>query len=72
MTTVTISKKEYIKLKNQALAYRKIAKSLFTSVIRDPVSEVVDDFKATGLYNRNFLKDLESGLRKSSYFKANR
>jgi len=72
MSTITISKKEYQKLKGQALAYRKMAKSLFLAVVKDPISEVVQDFKATGLYNKNFLKDLESGLKKSSYLKTNR
>jgi hypothetical protein len=69
MSTITISKKEYAKLKSQALAYKKMAKSLFSAVIKDPISEVARDFKATGLYNQNFIKDLESGLRKSSYLK---
>ncbi len=72
MNTVTISKKEYSQLKNQALAYRKMAKSLFSAVVKDPIAEVVSDFSSTGLYNKNFLKDLESGLRKSSYLKTNR
>ncbi len=72
MGTITISKKEYAKLKSQALAYRKMAKSLFSAVVKDPISEVAEDFKATGLYNKNFLADLETGLRKSSYLKAKR
>jgi hypothetical protein len=71
MSTITISKKEYAKLKSQALAYRKMAKSLFSAVVKDPISEVVGDFQATGLYNKYFLKDLEVGLRKSSYLKSN-
>ena len=69
MGTVTISEKEYSRLKSQALAYRKMAKSLFSAVIKDPISEVVGDFKATGSYSPDFIKDLESGLRKSSYLK---
>ena len=72
MSTVTISKKEYQKLKNQALAYQKMAKNLFSAVVKDPISEVFGDFQATGLYNRDFIKDPESGLRKSSYLKTNR
>jgi len=72
MNTVTIPKKEYQKLKSQASAYRKMAKSLFSAVVKDPISEVAEDFKVTGLYSKGFLKDLETGLRKSSYLKANR
>ncbi len=67
MSTVTIPKKEYVQLKSQTSAYRKMAKSLFSAVIKDPISQVVDDFQTTGLYNRDFLKDLEVGLNKSSY-----
>jgi len=33
------------------------------------VSEVVKSFKETGLYKKEFLKDLEKGLKSSSYFK---
>lgn len=69
MSTVTISKKEYAQLKSQAAAYKKMAKSLFSAVVKDPIAEVVEDFEATGLYKQGFLKDLESGLRKSSYLK---
>jgi hypothetical protein len=69
MTTITIPKKEYIRLKDQAKAYQKMAKSLFSAVLRDPISEVAEDFRATGLYKESFLNDLEDGLRKSSYLK---
>ncbi len=69
MSTVTIPKKEYEKLKSQALAYKKMTKNLFSAVIQDPISEVVADFKKVGLYTPSFLKDLGDGLRKSSYVK---
>jgi hypothetical protein len=69
MDTITISQKEYTKLKQQALAYQKMAKSLFSAVIQDPIHEVAEDFRATGLYSKAFLQDLEQGLRKSSYLK---
>jgi hypothetical protein len=69
MSTITISKKEYAQLKSQASAYRGMAKNLFSAVINDPISEVAEDFKATGRYSRAFLKVLETGLRKSSYLK---
>lgn len=34
---------------------------------RDAAS-VINDFRASGRYSEKFLKSLESGLRKSSYF----
>lgn len=69
MAKVTISKTEYEHLKKQATAYRKFAAKFFESMIKDPIEEVVNDFSETDLYSKEFLKDLESGLRKSSYIK---
>ncbi len=69
METITISKKEYKKLLSQAKAYEKLAKGFFENVVKDPIDEVVSDFKKTKLYSNEFLDDLESGLRKSTYLK---
>jgi hypothetical protein len=41
----------------------------FELVVKDPVEEVVEDFRKTNLYSEKFLKDLEAGLKKSSYAK---
>jgi hypothetical protein len=67
--TITINKSEYLSLKKDATAYRKLATSFFERAIKDPVSETVAEFKKTKLYNQDFLNDLENGLRKSSYGK---
>lgn len=67
MVTVTLPKTEYEQLKKQAEAYRKFAANLFELVIRDPITEVMKDFRKTNLYTEEFLRDLEDGLRKSSY-----
>ena len=67
MNQITISESEYITLKNHFDAYKKLVSNLFSSIIADPINEVVEDFKNTNLYTDNFIKDLESGLRKSSY-----
>lgn len=67
MDTVTISKTEYQKLKKQSDAYKKFAGRLFEAVIKDPIGDVAMDFRKTGLYTEGFLRDLEKGLRKSSY-----
>lgn len=69
MAKVTIPKTEYEQLKQQAEAYRRFVVQLFELVIKSPVEEVVEDFRKTGLYTEEFLRDLESGLRKSSYAK---
>jgi len=69
MTQVTLPKIEYEQLKRQAQAYRRFAAKFFEMVIQDPIEEVVEDFRKTNLYTEEFLKDLGSGLRKSSYLK---
>ncbi|MBI3459300.1 hypothetical protein HY061_03510 [Candidatus Azambacteria bacterium] len=70
MTQVTISKIEYLRLKKQAGGYQKLVSQIFESAIKDPLYEVVEDFRSTNLYSQDFLADLEDGLRKSSYKKV--
>jgi len=67
MNQVTISKIEYLRLRKQAVGYQKLVSQLFESAIKDPLYEVMEDFRETNLYSQDFLKDLEDGLRKSSY-----
>ena len=64
---VTLPKQQYLRLKQQAQAYRSMTARMFELPLRDPIDEVIDDFKATNLYIDEFLEDLEDGLRKSSY-----
>jgi hypothetical protein len=66
---VTLPKVEYLRLKQQAEAYRTMAARMFELPLKDSVGEVVADFSATDLYTDEFLADLEDGLRKSSYAK---
>jgi len=70
MIKVSISKIEYERLKRQAKAYRLFVAKFFESIIQDPIAEVTEDFKKTGLYTKEFLEDLDAGLRKSSYMKS--
>lgn len=67
--SVTLSKTEYSRLRDQARAYRSLAAKVFELPLRDPIGEIAEDFKMTGLYSEYFLRDLESGLRKSTYAK---
>jgi hypothetical protein len=36
---------------------------------KDKVESILSDFKATDLYDEQFLKDLEEGLKKTSAYK---
>jgi len=67
--SITLSKMEYSRLRNQARAYRSLASKVFELPLRDPIGEVAEDFRTMGLYSEDFLRDLESGLRKSTYAK---
>lgn len=59
---------------------RKLAENLLDSIgkkknlkltrfKKDTLSNIVADFRNTDLYEDNFLKDLEEGLKKSSVYK---
>lgn len=63
MITVTIPKNEYLNLVSQAKAYQKIASNFASQVIEKPVSGIINNFRNTGKYNEEFLKDLEDGLQ---------
>ncbi len=65
--TITLSMHEYARLKQEAHAYRVLATRVFELPLKDSIDQVVVDFKTTDLYSDEFLADLESGLRKSSY-----
>ena len=66
MSTVTIPKLEYEVLQKRARAYEELAGLFFKKAKSEPVSEIVEDFKKTGLYSKLFLRDLKDGLEKSS------
>ena len=57
MSKISISREEYKNLKKQSEAYKTLATRFFETAIKDSTKDVVKDF----------LSDLENGLRKSSY-----
>jgi len=69
MAGITLSKTEYERLTRQAEAYRRLAQRFFEAALYGSAQEVVDDFKQTKLYTDEFINDLETGLKKSSYGK---
>jgi len=75
MSTITIPKKEYQKLIEKALRYEYLAeiikeeRDIFTPPPTRNIKEVIKSFRATKLYNPSFLKSLERGLKRSSYFR---
>ncbi|MBI2626430.1 MAG: hypothetical protein HYW69_02470 [Candidatus Nealsonbacteria bacterium] len=74
MVTVTIPKKEYQRLAEKALRYEYLRQILEEDIFASPpnknAKEVAREFKKSGLYSQKFIKSLEGGLRRSSYFRA--
>lgn len=54
MTYVTIPKIEYQQLKRQAQTLRRFYARIFQSALRDPIGEVVADFKKPVSTRANF------------------
>ena len=72
MNTVTIPKKEYHNLLDARLRYQYLRKILAEDIFSPPPTkkrtEVMRAFGATKKYTPRFLKSLEKGLKRSSYF----
>ena len=72
-TTISIPKNEYHRLVEKALRYdylhQLLEENLFASPPTRSVKKVIESFEKTGLYNKNFLRSLEKGLKRSSYFR---
>jgi len=72
MATVTIPKKEYQRLLERALRYEYLHQIMKQDFFSPPptrnIKEVIQVFKKTKTYNQKFLKSLEEGLKRSSYF----
>ena len=73
MSTVTISKTKYEALKRRAEAYDRIITVAQEDAFSPPPTrdrkEILREFRATKKYSVAFLKSLEKGLSRSSYFK---
>ena len=74
MSTITISKKEYRELLNKKLKYEYLRQILRADIFSPPltknVKEIVKSFRATKLYNSQFIKSLERGIKRASYFNS--
>jgi hypothetical protein len=75
MDTITIPKRQYQKLLEKALRYeylREIMKEkeeIFASPPTRDVEEIIKAFQETRFYSPKFLRSLERGLKRSSYFR---
>jgi hypothetical protein len=73
MAKVTLPKSKYQELVEKALRYEYIQQILKEDLFASPptrnIKKVIESFRKTGLYNKKFLKDLEKGLKRSSYFR---
>ena len=71
---MTITKEKYLELCEKAKRFEFIQKlafdtdSLFQKPASRNVSTVIKEMKKTQKYNESFLKSIQNGLKKSSYF----
>ncbi|MEK7657931.1 MAG: hypothetical protein AAB366_01930 [Patescibacteria group bacterium] len=73
MSIITISKKEYQKLLDKSLRYEYFRQLMENDIFSPPptryIAEIINAFKITKRYNRQFIEKLEKGLKRSSYFR---
>ena len=73
MQTITIPKKEYEALVDRGLRYEYLQKAIKEDVFLSPPEKnskiVLKHMSAKGKYSKKFIKSLEVGLKRSSYFK---
>ena len=72
MSTITLPKIEYLDLKKRAEAFDKMVADINPSFFFIPAEKsrkkIISNFRKTKLYNKPFLKSLEKGLKRSSFF----
>lgn len=72
MSTVTLPKIEYMNLKKRAEAFDKMVAGINPSFFFVPTEKsrkkIMSEFSKTKLYSKEFLKDLEKGIKRSSFF----
>jgi len=73
MNKITISEKDYRELVETKLRYKYmrdlVEGDLFSAPPIKNVNEVIQSFKNTKKYKNSFLKSIEKGLKRSSFFK---
>ena len=71
-TSISLTKSEYTDLKSRADAYDRIIslarKEISVTPPERSTKKVIAEFKKTDTYSQEFLKSLEHGLRRSSFF----
>lgn len=78
MNTITIPKSQYQKLLEKAFRYDYLEKlvkekeDIFAPPPTQNIREIVAALRATKLYPEPFLKSLEKGLKRSSYFNGSK
>jgi hypothetical protein len=75
MNKITISEKEYKELAQKAMRYEYLKEiiegreDIFSPPPTKDPEEIVKAFRKSKKYSSAFLKSLEKGLKRSSYFK---
>ena len=73
MSTITIPRKEYEELVDKRLRYEYLRQMMNGDIFSAPpeknIKKVLKEFRASKKYSQKFIKSLENGLKRSSYFK---
>ena len=72
MNTVTLKKSEYEVLKKKAEAYETIIRVVEQDIFSPPTirsrKAILNEFKKTGYYSKEFLEDIGQAIKRSSFF----
>ena len=72
MVTVTMPKVEYISLKKKAESFDSMIAGINPSLLFVPLEKsrkkIISEFSKTKLYSKEFIKDIEKGMKRSSFF----
>lgn len=72
MSTVTLKKSEYEILKKKAEAYETIIRVVEQDIFSPPSigsrKAILNEFKKTGNYSKEFLEDIGQAIKRSSFF----
>lgn len=72
MNTITIPQKVYQQLAEKAFRFEYLREIMNSSIFAPPpiknTAEIIEIFKNTKKYNKEFIICLENGMKRSSYF----
>jgi hypothetical protein len=69
-TLISIVDRLTVKEKTQLMAHLKAKVNPVKIFQKDRIGKIIQEFRATDLYEDDFLNDLKDGLKKSSHYRS--